>query len=76
MTIDNRCRIVSQNATPTLQKRTVSVPPVQGREEVQLEKRGSSYYVPVRINDTITIPFLLDTGAGDLAIPENTSAYR
>jgi predicted aspartyl protease len=25
--------------------------------------------VPVRINDTITLPFLLDTGAGDLAIP-------
>jgi predicted aspartyl protease len=46
-----------------------SARPVQGQEEIQIEERGSSYYVPVRINDTITIPFLLDTGAGDLAIP-------
>jgi clan AA aspartic protease (TIGR02281 family) len=46
---------------------------VRGREEVQLEKRGSSYYVPVRINDTITLPFLLDTGAGDLAIPADVA---
>jgi clan AA aspartic protease (TIGR02281 family) len=47
--------------------------PVQKHEEVQIEKRGSSYYVPVRINDTITLPFLLDTGAGDLAIAEDVA---
>jgi clan AA aspartic protease (TIGR02281 family) len=51
----------------------VSAPSAQGLEKVQLEKRGSSYYVPVRINDTITIPFVLDTGAGDLAIPEDVA---
>jgi hypothetical protein len=34
--------------------------------EVRLEKRGGAYYVPVRINDTVTIPFVLDTGASDL----------
>ena len=33
---------------------------LQKHEEVQIEKRDSSYYVPVRINDTIiiTLPFL------------------
>jgi clan AA aspartic protease (TIGR02281 family) len=34
-----------------------------------ITKQGNSYYVPVRINDTITLPFLLDTGASDLVIP-------
>jgi clan AA aspartic protease (TIGR02281 family) len=48
-------------------------PRAQGPEEVPIEKRGSSYYVPVRINDTITLPFLLDTGAGDLAIPADVA---
>jgi clan AA aspartic protease (TIGR02281 family) len=45
----------------------------QGPEEIHIERRGSSYYVPVRINDTITLPFLLDTGAGDLAIPTDVA---
>ena len=39
-----------------------SNPPVQRPDEVQIERRGDAYYVPVRINDTITLPFLLDTG--------------
>jgi clan AA aspartic protease (TIGR02281 family) len=34
-----------------------------------ITKKGNTYYVPVRINDTITLPFLLDTGASDLVIP-------
>jgi clan AA aspartic protease (TIGR02281 family) len=34
-----------------------------------ITKKGNSYYVQVRINDTITLPFLLDTGASDLVIP-------
>jgi predicted aspartyl protease len=29
--------------------------------------------VPVRINDTITLPFLLDTGATDLVIPADVA---
>jgi predicted aspartyl protease len=51
----------------------ISAPPAQGLEKVQITKRGDTYYVPVRINDTITILFLLDTGAGDLAIPEDVA---
>jgi hypothetical protein len=29
--------------------------------------------VPVRINDAITIPFVLDSGAGDISVPEDVS---
>ena len=46
---------------PPPQKTQLSAPPpLQKYEEVQIEKRDSSYYVPVRINDTIiiTLPFL------------------
>lgn len=38
-------------------------------ETVQLERRHGVYLVPVRINEAITLPFLLDTGAADVAIP-------
>jgi clan AA aspartic protease (TIGR02281 family) len=40
---------------------------------VQIEKRGNSYRVPVRINQTITLPFVLDTGAEELAIPADVA---
>jgi predicted aspartyl protease len=58
-------------AAPSIQ--TELRPSARKREEIQIEKRGSSYYVPVRINDTITIPFHLDTGADDLAIPADVA---
>jgi len=29
------------------------------------------FMVPVRINDAITIPFVLDSGAGDVSVPED-----
>jgi clan AA aspartic protease (TIGR02281 family) len=38
-------------------------------EEITIEKHGDTYTVPVRINGTITLPFVLDTGATDLVIP-------
>jgi hypothetical protein len=41
----------------------------RGPQEIKIERRGDTYRVPVRINDTITLPFLLDTGASDLVIP-------
>jgi Aspartyl protease len=46
---------------------------VHGPEEVSIEKRGDTYRVRVRINDTITLPFLLDTGVSDLAIPADVA---
>lgn len=42
-------------------------------EEVQIERRGNTYRVPVRINETITLPFVLDTGATDLVIPADVA---
>jgi hypothetical protein len=42
-------------------------------QEVKIERHGSTYRVPVRINDTITLPFLLDTGASDLVIPADVA---
>jgi hypothetical protein len=39
-------------------------------EEIQLKKNGSeTYSLPVRINDAITLDFLLDTGASDVSLP-------
>jgi clan AA aspartic protease (TIGR02281 family) len=37
-------------------------------ETVEMEQRGKLYAVPVRLNDTITLPFLIDTGATNVVI--------
>jgi predicted aspartyl protease len=58
----------SSGGAPPFQ-RTRQKPPAQGPEEVHIERHSDTYRVPVRINDTITLPFLLDTGASDLVIP-------
>jgi clan AA aspartic protease (TIGR02281 family) len=42
-------------------------------ENVQIEKIGNTYRVPVRLNHTITLPFVLDTGATDLVIPADVA---
>jgi clan AA aspartic protease (TIGR02281 family) len=38
-------------------------------ETIQLEREHGTYVVPVRINDAMTVPFILDTGASEVAIP-------
>jgi clan AA aspartic protease (TIGR02281 family) len=38
-------------------------------ETIQLEREHGTYMIPVRINDSITLPFILDTGASDVSIP-------
>jgi hypothetical protein len=48
-------------------------PPQEGAQEVKIERHGDTYRVPVRINETITLPFLLDTGASDLVIPADVA---
>jgi predicted aspartyl protease len=40
-----------------------------GAEEIALTKEGDVYLLPVRINDMITLDFLLDTGASEVHIP-------
>lgn len=39
--------------------------------EVQLTKQSGVYSVPVRINDKITLDFVLDSGAGDVQMPRD-----
>jgi len=38
-------------------------------EEIPLERQGNTYSVTVLINGIIPIPFVLDTGAGDVLLP-------
>jgi hypothetical protein len=40
-------------------------------ETIQLERSGGVYMLPVRINDTLTIPFILDSGAAEVVITED-----
>ena len=40
-------------------------------ETIQLEQRGGVYMLPVRINDAVTVPFVLDSGAAEIAIPSD-----
>ena len=40
-------------------------------ETVQLEDHYGTYMVPVHINGAVTLPFVLDTGASAVAIPED-----
>ncbi len=52
-----------------------TAPPVSSAiEEIPLQAKGKSFYLPVRINGTITIPFLLDTGATALALPSDVAS--
>ena len=38
-------------------------------EVIQLHGQSGTYLIPVRINDTITLDFLLDTGASEVTNP-------
>ncbi len=37
--------------------------------EIRVERTGTSLGVVVRLNDTLDVPFLLDTGASDVVVP-------
>src|ERR1700682_100004 len=38
-------------------------------ESVKLKQLGGVYMLPVHINDTVTVPFVLDSGAAEVSIP-------
>jgi predicted aspartyl protease len=40
-------------------------------QTVQLEREHGVFMLPVRINDAVTIPFVLDSGSGDVSVPED-----
>ena len=42
--------------------------------EIHLEKRGGVYHLPVRINGTFTLTFILDTGASEVNIPSDVAS--
>jgi clan AA aspartic protease (TIGR02281 family) len=70
----SRCDLPGPSA-PTEQQQATS-PLVQSRvsaQEIPLQRKGNEYTVPVRINDTITLPFILDTGATELLIPADVA---
>jgi hypothetical protein len=47
-----------------------SAPDLQAKEEeIPLRKEGNTYSVSVLVNGIIPIPFVLDTGAGDVLLP-------
>ena len=37
---------------------------------IEVERAGTSMIVPVRLNDHVTAPFLIDTGASDVLVPK------
>jgi clan AA aspartic protease (TIGR02281 family) len=63
----------SSGGGPPFQPTQQSPPLAGGAQEVKIERHGDTYRVPVRINQTITLPFLLDTGASDLVIPADVA---
>ncbi|MGY8708568.1 retroviral-like aspartic protease family protein [Bradyrhizobium sp. 18BD] len=40
-----------------------------GLENISMEKSGGVYVIPVRFNDIITLPAIVDSGASDVSIP-------
>lgn len=38
-------------------------------DQVALEQKGSVFVIPVQINEAITLPFIIDSGAADVQIP-------
>jgi copper(I)-binding protein len=38
-------------------------------EAIQLERQHGAYMVPVRINETIILPFIVDSGSAEVSIP-------
>jgi predicted aspartyl protease len=46
-----------------------SAPDLRSKEEIPLRREGNTYSVPVLVNGIIPIPFILDTGAGDVLLP-------
>jgi clan AA aspartic protease (TIGR02281 family) len=49
----------------------LSMPGLAAAETIELVPEHGVFMVPVRINDAVTIPFVLDSGAGDVSVPED-----
>jgi clan AA aspartic protease (TIGR02281 family) len=40
------------------------------QEEIPLQKKAGVYHLPVELNETMTLMFILDTGAADMSLPQ------
>ena len=38
-------------------------------EEIPVEKRGGVYYIPIEVNNALTLDFIIDTGAAEVTLP-------
>ena len=45
-----------------------------GALQIPFEMRGSAMWVYVKVNDRVTAPFIVDTGASDVAIPDHVAS--
>ncbi len=54
-------------------ERTRPVSPLPGTEDITLKKLGGVYVVAVRINQAITLDFIVDSGASDVLIPADVA---
>jgi clan AA aspartic protease (TIGR02281 family) len=61
---------VSPAPRPPPGANSIPVPPAAPRQtEVQLQARGGTFLVPVLINNTLPLQFMVDSGASDVSIP-------
>lgn len=69
--IARRCRGSQTETEPTrpamATPSATSVAPEN--EEIPIRRKGNAYSVPVLVNGIIPIPFIIDTGAGDVLLP-------
>ena len=59
--------------SPTPPARRALRPRLGGSMQIPFEKQGNSMVVYARINDRVTAPFLVDTGASDVSIPASVA---
>lgn len=64
------------SSAPAALARVGSAPRVRGGRpiEIPFEKAGNAMLVYVRINDAVTAPFLVDTGASDVVVPSHVAS--
>jgi aspartyl protease family protein len=61
------------NGASHAQKPTTAAPPAARTEEVPLKAEGGELLVPVTINDSVKLDFMLDSGASVVTIPADVA---
>ena len=68
---DSDHRTAALTPTPLYSTEVAPAAPIPDlpRTEVPLKEEGGTYGVPVRINDALTLTFMVDSGAADVLLP-------